>query len=638
LVGAEDRLLPGVHWGRSADAGGMTIKASLLILVAVAGVFGARVGAAPANSVSAVELFVSPDGRDRWPGTQSRPFATLERAQRAVRARTATMRSDIVVNLRGGTYRLREPLRLSSEAGDSGEHGHRVYYQAYGYGTPAHERVVISGGHRVTGWRRAADVDGAWRADVGDLETRQLFVDGRRARRTALGRGLPGEAIRVRTGYATRNTAPQSWRHPEDIELVFNGGKGGLPYSEARCGVSRIRGDAEWSLITLDQPCFRNLKKAYEAEVPGAAPAAPTDVENSLSLLRKPGSWYLDRSRRGRHVVYYLPRRREDPRRVPVVAPVLQRLLVGAGTANAPLHDMTFRGLTFSHATWLAPSKPTGFPQIIGSWFRSGRKAFDRMPGHVAFRAAERIGIEGNRFSHLGGLALVLSRVRASNTVHGNVVADVSAGGVELRGPGAGNRIEDNWVHDIGIDYRSSIGIAVEDSPNATVAHNQVNDVPYTGIWGASPGGLRVENNLVFDAVQAVPDGGGIYLPSAQGTSFDDGAVIRGNVVHHAGGTGIYPDVGADWLTLERNVLYRSDEAVAGVEPRRIRIADNHLDDDTPFWWPEDTATNGITLAGNTLLPRANPAAACRTDAACADLLATAGRRRTHEARGLGRG
>ena len=87
------------------------------------------------------------------------------------------------------------------------------------------------------------------------------------------------------------------------------------------------------------------------------------------------------------------------------------------------------------------------------------------MPGHVAFRAAERISVERSRFTHLGGLALVLSRVGSSNTVRGNVVEDVSGGGVEVRGPGAGNRVEDNWVHDIGVDYRSSVGIAVEGTP-----------------------------------------------------------------------------------------------------------------------------------------------------------------------------
>jgi hypothetical protein len=211
--------------------------------------------------------------------------------------------------------------------------------------------------------------------------------------------------------------------------------------------------------------------------------------------------------------------------------------------------------------------------------------------------------------------------------VHGNVVEDVSGGGVEVRGPGGGNRVVDNWVRRIGVDYRSSIGIALEDSPHATVAHNQVNDVPYSGIWGAAPGGLRVENNLVFNAVGTVTDGGGIYLPSAQGTSFDDGAVVRGNVVHHAGDVGLYPDVGADWVTLERNVLYGSGEGVAGVEPKRIRIADNYWDDDKPFWWPPDTPTDAIAVVGNTLLPRKHPAASCRADAACAGIVAAAGRR-----------
>ena len=183
-------------------------------------------------------LYVAPWGHDTWPGTAELPLATLAGAQEAVRERTAQMDADIVVNLRGGTYALTDPLRFSAAAGDSGTGGHSVVYQAYGYATSWQEAPIISGGQPVTGWRRAPDVDGAWQADVGGLETRQLFVDGRRAHRTALGGGLPGEAIRLPTGYATRSTVPQSWQHPEDLELVFNGGEEGLPYSEARCGVS----------------------------------------------------------------------------------------------------------------------------------------------------------------------------------------------------------------------------------------------------------------------------------------------------------------------------------------------------------------------------------------------------------------
>jgi hypothetical protein len=159
------------------------------------------------------------------------------------------------------------------------------------------------------------------------------------------------------------------------------------------------------------------------------------------------------------------------------------------------------------------------------------------------------------------------------------------------------------------------------------VAHNQVNDAPYTGIWGESPRGLHVVGNLVFHTGGVVPDGGGIYLPFAQGRSFDDGAVVRGNVVHDAGAVGIYADVGADRVTVEHNLLYGEDHALSGVKPRRIAVAHNYWDDDMPFWWPRDTPKNGITLAGNTLLPRAHPVAACRADAGCARILAAAGPR-----------
>jgi parallel beta-helix repeat protein len=612
-----DRLRPmDINVNRKKRVG---FVAALGLLAVSSTLFTASAGNA---SAAAEHLYVAPWGRDTWPGTMEQPLATPAGAQEVVRELTAEMDADIVVNLRGGEYALTEPLRFSAAAGDTGTGGHTVVYQAFGYGTSSPEVPTISGGRDVTGWRRAKNLPGVWRANVGSLETRQLFVDGRRAQRTARGRGLPGREIQLPNGFAVHNTVPQSWQRGRDIELVFNGGKKGLPYSEARCGVARIRGDAEWTRIIVDEPCFGRLKKAYDAEAPGAIPPAPTDVENSLTWLRDRGSWYLDRSRPGHHVLYYMPRREEDPREIRVIAPVLQKLVMGEG-----LHDIAFRGLTFSHATWLTPNRPRGWPQIIGSWYYAKDDRTGRMPGHVTFRAAERIEVEGNHFTQLGGGALVLSGVGSDNTVHNNVVDDVSGGGIEVRGSGGNNRVEDNWVHRIGIDYRGSIGISLEGSPNSTVAHNQVNDVPYSGIWGESSRGLSVVGNLIFDAVGEVPDGGGIYLPFAQGTSFEDGAVVRGNVVRATGSVGIYPDVGADWVTVERNVIFGQHNAVSGVEPRRIVLANNYWDDAKPLWWPEDEPTPGVELIGNSLLERSAPMESCTADTTCADILAGAGRR-----------
>ncbi|MFG2553877.1 hypothetical protein [Streptomyces sp. NPDC048581] len=225
------------------------------LMVAVSG--GIWAAAPPASAEggrhAARQLYVAPWGNDGWQGTFERPFATPARAQQAVRAETAGMTSDIVVNLRGGTYRLSVPLRMSEAAGDSGRGGHRVVYQAYGYGTARQERVALSGGREIGGWRPDPERRGVWRADVGRLDTRQLYVDGRRAARTSQGDGIPGKLKVTPTGLTTTSSVPRTWRAPRDIELRFR-----FDYVEGRCGVAGVSaGPGGRATITMDQPCWR---------------------------------------------------------------------------------------------------------------------------------------------------------------------------------------------------------------------------------------------------------------------------------------------------------------------------------------------------------------------------------------------
>ncbi|TDD72822.1 right-handed parallel beta-helix repeat-containing protein [Actinomadura rubrisoli] len=589
------------------------------------------------------QLYVAPWGKDSWPGTADRPFATPARAQQAVRAKTPRMTSDIVVNLRAGTYALTAPLKMSASAGDSGRNGHRVVYQAYGYGTGAQERVTLSGGRAVSGWRTDR---GIWRADVGELDTRQLFVNGRRAGRTSMGAGLPGKVTKTKSGYVTDSAAPLSWKRPQDIELVYTLATG---YSEGRCGVAGITaGPKNKTTITMDQPCFRRANQIYGeiADPPGLIP--PNDVQNSPSFLRKPGSWYLDRSRPGHHELLYLPRPGEDPRRADVVAPVLESLVSGEGTAKAPLHDVALRGLTFAHCTWRAPSRPAGFPHIIGTWYYVGEDPKQEksagIPGAVAFRAAARVTVEGNHFTRLGTQALELSHGASASVVRGNVIEDVSGGGVHIGAiaeePGTyrDNRVENNWVHHVGIDYHGGWGILLNQPHGSTVAHNQVNDVPYSGIVFLNSGGdaktadrTRVLNNRVFNAGKVLLDGGGIYSNGPQGPSFAAGAVISGNEVHDTTNPyaendeppyAIYTDDGGDRITVESNVIYRNQHPLGGVEPRRVRFIGNFWDDPRPIWWGP---SKEVQIKGNTLLSNDRPQQACQASPACARILAGAG-------------
>ncbi|MDT3395086.1 right-handed parallel beta-helix repeat-containing protein [Streptomyces sp. B1866] len=596
--------------------------------------------ATPAAAAPPTQLYVAPWGDDHGPGTAEHPFATPARAQRAVRALTPRMTSDIVVNLRGGTYRLTRPLALSAQAGDSGTGGHRVVYQAYGYGTGRQEPVTLDGGRTVTGWQRAEG--GVWRADVGDLDTRQLFVNGERARRAALRGRLP-ELYPTDKGYITESTAPQSWQRPQDVEFVYTFA---TSYSEGRCGVAGVRGDATGTEITMDQPCYRRAKELYQSLYGDPGLTAPTAVENSASFLRdQPGSWYLDRSRPGHHVLYYhgLPRN--------VVAPVLQHLVTGDGRAGAPLHHVALRGLEFAHTTWLAPDRPTGFPHVIGTWYYVGddpvEQASAAIPSAVSFRRASRITFEGDRFTRLGTTALGLGEGSRDIAVRGSTIEDVSGGGIHVQSEADGAaaaprdiRIEDNRVHDVGRDYRGSWGILLNETYDATVAHNEVDHIPYSGIvylnsggTATSSGGVRVVGNLVHHTNSVLIDGGGIYGNGPQGPSFEKGAVVERNVVHDVdsrAATGanfppyaLYPDDGGDHITFRDNVLYRNQNNLGGVSPRRIRVTGNFWDADRAWWWEGDGRE--VEYQGNTKLPRLAPEAGCRKRRGCAAVLEGAG-------------
>ena len=59
------------------------------------------------------DICIAPGGDDAGPGSVARPFATLVRAQKAVREKKASGNTgDLVVRLRGGTYRIASPVEF----------------------------------------------------------------------------------------------------------------------------------------------------------------------------------------------------------------------------------------------------------------------------------------------------------------------------------------------------------------------------------------------------------------------------------------------------------------------------------------------------------------------------------------------
>jgi hypothetical protein len=119
-----------------------------------------------------VEFYVAPDGHDANPGTQTRPFATLDRARLAVAQRTDRA-APVSVLLTGGIYYL--PETLVFQAADSGTKEAPIIYAALPGQTP-----VISGGQKLAlAW--SPYQNGIHQAPVPAGTTAdQLFINGQR--------------------------------------------------------------------------------------------------------------------------------------------------------------------------------------------------------------------------------------------------------------------------------------------------------------------------------------------------------------------------------------------------------------------------------------------------------------------------
>lgn len=527
------------------------------------------------------EFYVSPGGSDTAPGTQARPFATLERAQRAAREAAG----DVIVHLRGGDYRLTTPLVFDET--DAKRDGKNVVYQAFGFGSPAAEKVVVSGGRLIEDWTIR---DGVWVAEVGTLDARQLYVDEKRVERAGIDR-LAAPLKPTATGYTF--DGPIAWQAPSSVEFVY---RGIYPWTEPRFGVATIASDGKATTITMKQPAFAWARELYQSK--GLSPVfgedrlgvngpnQPGRIENDPSFLTEPGTFVLDRSKPGSHVLHYLPRPGEDPVHSQVVAPVLE-VLMNVQAAGGLL----FRGLTFADATWLHPNSDCGFLHYHGSGYYDG-SAIQRVaseddawavmipavsqfiPGAVRLGNANDVEFAGCRFTRLGASALT-AKGGADLAVTRCEFDTLAASAISL-GQSERSRIEDNLVHHIGLDYSGAPGIELQGTVDCTVAHNEIRDVPHCGIASGPGRGTRILNNLVEGSMSVLADGGGIYVGGPQGSSYANGALIRGNVIRDTRteyNVGLYTDYGAAWITVEGNVVDKANfSAILKVSPPMANV------------------------------------------------------------------
>ncbi|WP_405143139.1 RICIN domain-containing protein [Sphaerisporangium sp. NBC_01403] len=576
--------------------------------VAAMGLTAAVALVAPASPASAATttLYASPSGSGT--SCSAAQPCSLTDAQAAVRSRVGGMSGDIVVELADGVYRLSSPLRLT--AADSGTNGYQVIWRAAASAHP-----VISGARAVTGWTLADSGKNIWRANVGTgIDTRQLYVNGAIATRarTSVNRS---DFTASSTGMRFSNSALSYLNNLANQNRVEMESVGS--FTDRYVPVQSISGN----FITMQQPAWNNNNFGYDTF---ASPhrAGPLYLENAYEFLDSPGEWYINP---GTGVLSYIPLAGQNMSNVSVDLPVLQSLVDVGGTYDAPAHHITFSGVTFSGTSWLGPSSNQGFADqqtgsyIAGNWnwpsfgscnegcqqFEAARPNWFQMPAAVQVSAANNITFTDSQFVNLGQTAVGIGNdanahasgvgLGAGNiTVTRSEIARNSAGGIVIGGVRADahhpsdqrmvNRnitVSNNRIHDLGVDYRGIVSVLPTYVTNATISHNEVYNLPYTGMslgygWGANePGGNtqyanrglynyqpryttattasnnQLIGNYVHDVMQQMTDGGCIYT-----LSWNPGAVISDNYCLRTNGWfGVYFDEGSKYYTVRNNVL-----------------------------------------------------------------------------------
>ena len=515
------------------------------------------------------DFWVAPQGNDVNPGTAEKPFATLARVKAAAGQRIAAgLKNDLVVMIREGTYELGETLLFGPE--DSGTEKHSVTYRAY-----AGEKVVLSGGRRVTGWRPAAGGVSTARARGSKQEgwnSRNFYVNGRRAIHARTPNAddktgywqLAGAELTKDLKRFTLTLTPglvKNWQNPGQIEVMVAG----------HWEINRKRlesADEKTGTVVLAPPHITGPEYIFPSR------GRWCYFAGAREFLDQPGEWHLDGST---GVLSYWPLPGENLEQAEAVVPVLQQLVKIAGQPGRPVRNLHFQGIRFQYTDWQIP--PGGYQGIQAGHFSTPGASGSHWPrilATVACTHAEQCSVEDGVLACLGGCGIELADGCRGNLIQGNHVYEVGSNGINVGGANdeqlapKGNRVENNCVHACGGDDYGAVGIWVGMSQRTVVAHNLVYDLPYTGIsvgwqWNPQPTACKenlVEYNDVYDVMKRLCDGGCIYT-----LGFQPGTVIRGNHLHDvrrsqfaqgAPNNGMFIDEGSKGFLFEQNVIYNT--------------------------------------------------------------------------------
>ncbi len=574
------------------------MKKILAIILCVCMLFTALSIHAEEREADYMKIYVSPQGNDNNNGSKDSPVKSLFVARDMARE----CEGEVEIVLFGGEYHLSETLMLDSR-------DNNTKWTNY-----ENEMPVITSAKKIEGWSLHDSEKNIYKAKVEDgFVTRQVYFNGEKAKRSrsiSYNGGYNNLDRTCELGFRSRENREfyfyrnevENWANYEDVEIhllsawvdnvfrlkkydennnfiqttVDNGGTEGVVDAAA----VKIQDIEAERIFNRAHPDLTGTTRGY-------ASRSYYYFENAYEFIDEDTEWYLD-AHSG--TLYFKAPSGTDMEKAIISVPTMETLVKIEGDKNNKAENITFENIAFECTTWTRPSMEglvgAQACQYTLTTTLDNKTTAYHIPSGFYAEYADSLLVKGCTFRNMGAMALDYYEGVTNSQIFNNEIYNIAASGISVAkfvqdeqteyhtayNPADKSEITknidvvNNNVHHIGTEYEGAVGIMAGYPENIVIAHNNISNVPYSGIsvgFGWSDKDNAMKNNIIFankleSLGEVLCDFGGIYTLSKQ-----PGSVCARNYMNNVSRkpwfdyayAAMYFDEQTEGYTIEDNLL-----------------------------------------------------------------------------------